>query len=377
MIEKRKVLFIATEDQGHIMKFHLPYLKEFQKAGFEVHVACAGDQEIPYCDRKISIPFHREPLRYTNFLAYKKLKQAVESDNYEIIHCHTPVGGVLGRLAARKVRRKGTKVMYTAHGFHFFRGSSRLSWLLYYPVEKFLSQWTDCLVTINKEDYRMAEERHFHAKRLAYVHGMGVDLNRFYQASVEEQCSLRRELGLSDDAFVMLLAADYNRNKNQKLLIRTVEALKEEVPEIMLLLVGEGILATEYRTMVRDLNLEDHVRILGFRRDICKLLKASDLAVSGSFREGLPVFLMEAMATGLPIVATDCRGNRDLVIDGKNGRLVGIDSLDEFVEAVKQLSGSKEERHAMGAEALQAVCLYNQEAVIEEMRGVYQACLTE
>ncbi len=341
MIEKRKVLFIATEDQGHIMKFHLPYLKEFQKAGFEVHVACAGDQEIPYCDRKISIPFHREPLRYTNFLAYKKLKQAVESDNYEIIHCHTPVGGVLGRLAARKVRRKGTKVMYTAHGFHFFRGSSRLSWLLYYPVEKFLSRWTDCLV------------------------------------SIEEQCSLRRELGLSDDAFVMLLAADYNRNKNQKLLIRTVEALKKEVPEIMLLLVGEGVLATEYRTMVRDLNLEDHVRILGFRRDICKLLKASDLAVSGSFREGLPVFLMEAMATGLPIVATDCRGNRDLVIDGKNGRLVGIDSLDEFVEAVKQLSSSKEERHAMGAEALQAVCLYNQEAVIEEMRGVYRACLTE
>lgn len=372
---KRKVLFIATEDQGHIMKFHLPYLKAFKEKGFEVHVACAGDKTISYCDQKIAIPFHREPLRLQNLLAYKELKQAIENENYEIIHCHTPVGGVLGRLAARRARKKGTRVIYTAHGFHFFQGSSRLSWLLYYPVEKFLSRWTDCLITINREDYAIAHQKGFHARRLAYVHGVGVDLARYFPIGREEKVQLRRELGMQKDAFVMLLAADYNRNKNQHLLINAVAALKEEIPKIQLLLVGEGKNEEDYRSMVHNLGLQEHVKILGFRKDVSKLLQASDLAVSASYREGLPVFLMEAMATGLPIVATNCRGNRNLVQDGVNGKLVAVNDLAGYVQAVRSLAVTEEERIAMGKKAMELVRVYDLNQVIEEMRDIYQSCM--
>ena len=377
MEEKRKVLFVATEDQGHIMKFHLPYLKEFKKAGFEVHVACGGDQTIPYCDHKIAIPFRREPVRIQNLIAYRKLKRAIESESYEIIHCHTPVGGVLGRMAARGARKKGTKVMYTAHGFHFFRGASRLAWLIYYPVEKYLSRWTDCLITINREDYGLVNEKGFYARHLVYVHGVGVDLNHFHSVGRDEKMKLRKELGIRKDAFVMMLAGDYNKNKNQEVLLHVVKALKEEIPWIQLILVGEGVLEEKYRSMVRSMGLEEHVQILGFRRDVSKLLQASDLAVSVSYREGLPVFLMEAMATGLPIVATNCRGNRDLVVNGKNGTVVEINDLEEYVDAVRRLAGSEEERKSMGLKARELVRIYDLKEVFAEMRDVYGACLSE
>ncbi len=153
------ILFCATVDY-HFKAFHLPYMKWFKEQGWEVHVAASGEMELPYVDKKYTIPIQRSPLSMKNMEAYRELKEIIDGNQYKLIHCHTPMGGVLARLAAREARKKGTKVIYTAHGFHFCKGAPLKNWMLYYPIEKRLAHYTDCLITINEEDYTLAK-KHF------------------------------------------------------------------------------------------------------------------------------------------------------------------------------------------------------------------------
>ena len=170
-------MFTATVD-SHILHFHLPYLKLFKDQGYEVHVATNGTEEIPYCDKKHTISFERSPYKINNLKAIKQLKQIIDKENYEIIHTHTPMGSVVTRLAAKGARKKGTRVIYTAHGFHFYKGAPLINWLLFYPVEKYLSKYTDTLITINDEDYQLAKKK-FKKTNVEYVPGVGIDPNKF------------------------------------------------------------------------------------------------------------------------------------------------------------------------------------------------------
>ena len=163
----KKVLFVATVNR-HIIGCHLPYLKWFKEQGYEVDVASRGIEEIDYCDKHFNLSFERFPLKSNNIKAYKELKKIISNNHYEIIHCHTPVGGVLTRLAARKERKKGTKVLYTAHGFHFYKGAPLLNWIIYYPIEKIMAKFTDCLITIVNEDYEFAK-KHLKAKEIRHI----------------------------------------------------------------------------------------------------------------------------------------------------------------------------------------------------------------
>ena len=148
----KKVLFTATVD-SHILQFHLPFLKMFKENGYEVHVATNGDESIPFCDKKIKISFERSPFKINNLKAIGQLRKVINEEQYDIIHTHTPMGSVVTRLAAKQARKKNnTRVIYTAHGFHFFKGAPILNWLVFYPVEKWLAKYTDTLITINKED---------------------------------------------------------------------------------------------------------------------------------------------------------------------------------------------------------------------------------
>ena len=179
---KKKVLFVATVAKAHIFVFHLPFMKAFQEAGYEVHGAARNDFEnpsdcqLPYCDVYYDLPFERMPWRAKNLRCYKTLKAIVERERFEIVHCHTPVGGAIARLACRKARKFGAKVVYTAHGFHFFKGAPLKNWALFYSAEKFCSRWTDLLITINQEDYALAQRKMKKAKKIVYVPGVGVDL---------------------------------------------------------------------------------------------------------------------------------------------------------------------------------------------------------
>ncbi|MGG3839736.1 glycosyltransferase family 4 protein [Paenibacillus thiaminolyticus] len=367
-----KILFCATVDY-HISSFHMPVLQWFKQRGWEIHIAAKGELELPYADRKFNIPFERSPFRWRNREAYRQVKRLIERHGYQIVHCHTPVGGVLARLASRRARRQGTQVMYTAHGFHFCRGAPLINWLLYYPVEKLLARSTDCLITINQEDYRLAVRRRFKAKRIEHVHGVGVSGERFYPALPEDKASLRERTSFDRNDILLFYAAEFNRNKNHQLLIHALARIRERAPQVRLLLAGEGALLEACQSVSVKLGVDRHVHFLGYRNDIPDLLRMSDIAVSGSLREGLPVQMMEAMACGLPVIATRNRGHLELVCDGRNGYIVPPQAAEQFAERIATLAASPDLRESMGRESLQMFRKYEQKAVLHELGLIYES----
>ena len=366
----KKVLFSATVD-AHILAFHIPFLKYFKEHGYEVHVATNGTEEIPYCDKKIIIPFERSPFKINNLKAIKELRKVIQKEHYDIIHTHTPMGSVVTRLAAKKARRNGTRVIYTAHGFHFFKGAPLLNWCLFYPVEKYLSKYTDTLILINQEDYQRAKKKFRKCKDIKYVPGVGIDEEKFdFQMSEKEKLELRKSLGLKKDDFVLIYPAELNKNKNQILLIEAMEELVKEYPNIKLLLPGKDSYHGYYQKIVAEKNLCDHIFFLGFRKDIPELLKISDLAVASSLREGLPVNIMEAMCVGLPIIATGCRGNRDLVKDGENGYIVDFDT-NLFKNKIVKLYKDNSIYERFSKNNLLCIRKYFERNILNDMKKIY------
>ena len=366
------ILFVATVDT-HVEKFHLPYLEWFKEQGWEVHVAAKGERSLPHVDRKFDIPFERSPLKAGNVKAYRELSAVMERGAYDVIHCHTPMGGMLARLAGWKARKRGTKILYTAHGFHFCKGAPLVNWLLYYPVEKMLARVTDCLITINSEDYRLALRRHFQAAEIAHVPGVGVQLDRFRPLGAEEKAERRRALGLAEEGRLFFYAAEFNRNKNQQLLLHALSKVRQEpgAPAVRLALAGSGPLLPACRELAERLGIADRVDFLGYRDDVAELLPACDIAVASSFREGLPVNIMEAMASGLPVIAAENRGHHELVADGVNGYLVDPNDADGFARRMEELAADEALRRRMGEESLARVAAYSVQEVKERLGQIY------
>lgn len=332
----KKVLFTATVD-AHILAFHTPYLKYFKDKGYEVHVATNGDEEIPYCDKKIKISFERSPFKINNLKAIRQLKKVINEEKYDLIHTHTPMGSVVTRLSATKARRKyKTRVIYTAHGFHFYKGAPKSYWLMFYPVEKILARYTDDLITINKEDYERAKKK-FKTK-VHYIPGVGIDSKKFdIKMTEKEKEELRKTLGIKKDDFIMIYPAELNANKNQILLINMMEKLTKKYNNIQLLLPGKDSYEGHYQKIVEEKNLQNNIHFLGFRKDIPQLLKISNVSVSTSLREGLPVNIIEAMYSELPIVATKCRGMSDLIKNNQNGFLIEKNLEKQFTDTIEKI----------------------------------------
>lgn len=361
-----KILYVATV-LSHICQFHLPHLRMLKEQGHEIHVAAHDNLavknglQLRYADRHIEIPFERSPFDRRNIRAYRLLKELIDRENYDLIVCNTPVGGVLTRLAAKKARKRGTKVVYIAHGFHFFKGAPFKNWLLYYPLEKHLSHLCDMVITINEEDYQLAK-RCFPG-RVERIHGIGVDGDRFHPVSEEEQQALRRAEGLSEKDYVVLCTGELNENKNQKTLIAAAALLKEKTPNLAVLLAGNGPKEQELRKQIRELGLEESVRLLGYRTDLEHIVPAVDLVVSCSRREGLPLNIVEAMLCKKPVVASVNRGHRELVKDGTNGFLLSPDDTAGFADAIENLSKNPGMAEAYGIAGREIAEKYTSAAV--------------
>lgn len=364
----KKILFCATVDY-HFKAFHLPIMKWFKEQGWEVHIAAKGDMDLPFVDQKFAISIARSPLSRNNIKAYRELRDLIDCNAYEIIHCHTPMGGVLARLAARKARKRGTKLLYTAHGFHFCKGAPLAHWLIYYPIEKLLSRYTDCLITINQEDHKLAIVKSFKAKQIAHVHGVGIDLESYRPISYINKSSMRNKQHFKDDQFLLFYAGEFNKNKNQQLLLHMLTNLLPKVPQARLLLAGEGPQLEACRQLAAKLGIAANVHFLGFRNDIKELLPMCDIAVASSLREGLPVNILEAMACGLPVVATPNRGHSELVWDGINGYIVK--TAASMAEALEQLYRSASIRQRMGNRSLKLVEQYSLSNVKHELHSLY------
>jgi glycosyltransferase EpsD len=357
----------------------IPHIKMLINQGHNVDIACNIKNEINSellergC-KVFNLNFQRSPFQRSNFEAYKELKKIIVNEGYDLIHTHTPVASACSRFACRKI--KDVKVIYTAHGFHFFKGASKKNWIIYYLLEKFLARWTDAIFTMNSEDFNNAKKFKMRNPSSVFnTNGVGVDLNKFVPQTEKTKAELRKQYGYSNEDFIMIYVGELSKRKNQKQVIESVGLLKDKFRNIKLLLVGRGSLENSYKDLVDQLGLEEIVLFLGYRKDIPQLMGLADIALSSSKQEGLPVNVMEAMATGLPLVVTNSRGNRDLVLDNHNGYVVKLGSKEEFASAIEELYMSPEKRNKFGEKSLELVEKYSLENVLEELKNLYSKYL--
>lgn len=306
-----KILYVTTV--GITMGFFKNLIRELIESGNRVDIATNQSfYKVPDCYLKwgckvFQISTSRFPFSLGNFKAIKQLKEIAQ--NYDIVHCHTPLAGFSTRMACKRIKSKNRPaVLYTAHGFHFFKGSSPFNWFLYYPIEKLCSRWTDVLFTINTEDYKLAK-RKFKAKRTEYVPGVGVDTLKFSSSFVDKRIK-RNELNLPNDAFVILSVGELNKNKNHKLVIKALSNLGFK-KQIHYVIAGTGKEKDRLIKFAKKCGVNLHC--LGYRNDVLELYKCADLFVLPSIREGLNVSLIEAMSSGLLCFASKIRGNSDLL----------------------------------------------------------------
>ena len=319
---------------------------------------------LEYPDKVFNVPFQRSPFDRRNIGAYRDFKRILEQNHYDVIHCNTPVGGIIGRLAGRKYRKSGTQVYYTAHGFHFYSGAPKQNWIVYYPIEKWMSRYTDKLITITEEDYELAKKK-FHCP-VYHIHGVGANSEKYHPISEEEQEKQKKELGLS--GHIIVNVGELLPNKNQKTAIRVMQKVVEEVPDAKLLIAGNGPERENLERLVKELGLEEHVTFLGYTTQLQKYLQICDCEIACSYREGLPLNVMEAMLCGKPVVASNNRGHRELVMDGVNGCVVEPDDVDGFAKIIVSLI-----RNRVRIESItQSVFSYSDKSVVNELVQIYK-----
>lgn len=370
----KKVLIVATV-QSHIAQFHRPLADILHENGIEVHVAAKNNLaqknglKLDFADKVYDVPFSRSPKSLDNITAYMELKHILDTTHYDVVHCNTPMGGVVTRLAARTTRKRGTKVLYTAHGFHFYAGSSRLNWLVYYPIEKFLSKWTDTLITITEEDYHLARTKF--ACDVVYMHGVGVDEQRYHTCTLEERLQYRKVMGFSEDQKLILCIGELNKNKNQSMAIRIMPHIMKQYPNAILLLAGNGPMQQQLANEISRLGLQTNVRMLGYVTNLQDYQHVIDVQVCCSYREGLPLNVVESMLSGNSVVAAANRGHNELITDGKTGFIVPPNDADAMAERVLCLLGNEQLRQTITQDARDAALLYGRKSVRTELRRIY------
>lgn len=315
------------------------------------------------------IDFTRDPLSGQNKNAYRQLLALIQREKFDAVHCNTPIGGLLGRLCAKKA--KIPYVIYQAHGFHFWSGAPLKNWLLYYPVERLLARYTDLLITINREDHERA--RKFRLKKggkLAFVHGVGVDAEKVENVT-SDATAKRAELGIPAEAVVFVTAGELNYNKNQEAAITAFA--EADIPNSCFVICGQGEKREYLEKIIEQKGMKSRIILAGFRRDIFEILKASDIFVLPSFREGLPGALMEAMAAGLPCVASRIRGNVDLLGE----TYPYLFAADDSRELCKKMQKIASERTQWGDYCRERIKPYTRNVVVEELKRIYEEISAE
>mgnify|MGYP003790525247 FL=1 len=369
-----KVLYVTTVSST--MNFFVDHIRMLLEAGHSVDLACnwsrpANPLFIEWGCQFFDICLSRNPVSLSNTRAYVELKNVIRNGGYDVVHTHTPIASALVRIICRKL--KHIKILYTAHGFHFYKGAPAKNWLLYFPLEWWLSRYTDILITINSEDYDRAK-RLLKAKQVRYIPGVGLDTRRFANVVVD-RAKKRRELGVPSDAFVVLSVGELNTNKNHAVIIKALAKLKD--PNIYYLICGKGPLDDYLRRLAAELDVERQVKLLGFRKDIAEICKVADVFAFPSLREGLGLAALEAMASGLPIITSNVHGIVDYSEDGRTGFSYTPTDVSGFAEGISRLKSCGEGlRSDIGAYNRQVAKKFDIAHVLELMRELYEEILS-
>lgn len=381
----KKVLMLASV-ASMIDQFNKENIVILEELNFQVDVACnfeygssTSQERVQQFKKELNkkniSTFHVPmPRNITNIkdmvISYKKVRDIVKENKYDIIHCHSPIGGVIARLASRKARKLGSKVIYTAHGFHFYNGSSIKNWAFFYPVEKLCARFTDYLITINKEDYKRAIDHKFPARNIVYIPGVGIDTEKQHNLVIDVE-KKKSEFGITGEC-ILLSVGELNQNKNHETIIKALSMTNSPIKYII---CGKGERLAYLTGLVNRLELEDKVIFAGYRNDVDELLKMSDIFCFPSYREGLSVALMEAMASGLPIICSDIRGNVDLVESGKGGYLSDSTDVEGFAENIQKLISDENFRKKMGESNIRYIQKFGIEKVNNQMKAIYEECV--
>ena len=381
----KKVLIVAS-----VISFIEWFNKEnvdflSKELGCEVHIACNTDymedtdidRTVAYIERIKSegvivhnIPFDRSPFGRSNLTAYKMLKKLINENRFDLIHCHTPAASVYTRLAARKTRRNGTVVMYTCHGFHFHNASPKKYWILYYPVERFLSRFCDYIVTMNKEDFQRAQT--FHTKNMRFIPGVGVDLSEIQNTRIDKK-EYKTSIGLPENAVMILSLGELIERKNHEVIIKALSRL--ERTDVYYVIGGKGPLKEHLTEVAGSLGVGERVLFLGFRNDVPKLCNAADIGAFPSKTEGLGLAGIELMAAGIPLVSSNVHGIVDYVKDGVTGFACSPDDADAFAGAINKLLEHPELREKMREACIEAVKPYDIGNAVCAMQKIYREVL--
>jgi glycosyltransferase involved in cell wall biosynthesis len=368
------VLFIATV-YTHLANFHLPFMKMLQEWGYDVHAAASAaegrKEEVAALGVTCwEVPFARSPYSPANIRAFWRLRALMKEQRFGLIHVHTPVAAFMGRYLCRTISRG--PVLYTVHGFHFYRGAPLINWLVYYAAERIAAPWTDGLIVMNGEDLASARKLGFvEGENLFCVHGVGVDLALYAGGEGE---AVRAEFGLEAGEVMVSCVAELTASKDHQFLLRAWQKLRERCSSARLFLVGSGKLGSALQKKVAMEKIPG-VHFLGHRRDVPLILQETDIFVLVSEREGLPKSVMEAMAAGKPVVASNVRGNRDLVEHEKTGLLVERGDIGGLAAALERLIAGPELRDKMGRAGAARIKGYGLEKVLEEMSVIYRRYL--
>ena len=365
-----KILYVSTVSIT-IHGFLIPHIEMLVNNGHKVDVAChieAGvdDRLIHMGCRYFNLDFQRTPLNKKNLSACEELKKLIQEEQYDLVHTHSPIASACVRLACKNLST--VKVFYTAHGFHFYKGAPLKNWLLYYPIEKYFSRFTDLLITINKEDYERARKS-FKAKNVLYVPGVGIDTDAIRETTVDIQAK-KAQLQIPEGDLVIVSVGELNQNKNHSTIICAMAQLKEQ--NVTYVICGEGEFGVPLGRLIAHYKLQDKVKLLGRRNDVFEILQLADVFVHPSFREGLPVALLEAMASGRACVVSRIRGNVDLIKDREGGYICRPDDVYGFAAAIKNLLSDKQAAEMMGRHNQNAVKPYDIKEILTALDEIYK-----
>lgn len=380
MAKNTKKALIITTVSGFLPQFELSDVNILQELGFEVHYA-SNFKQPAYKKRcnfsKLGIQTHpisirKSPLNiWGNFLAFLQLRKLMNQEEFALIHCHNPMGGVLARIATIGLKGRRPWLIYTAHGFHFYRGASLWNWIFYYTAERILAHRTDCLITINHEDLKVAKG--FRLRKngfVACIPGVGVDIVRFQADSGR---LTRQQLHIPEQALFILSVGELNENKNHVAILKAMKQLRDST--IFYGICGTG--TPGYQRKLLDLanewGLENQFRLFGYQEKIEDYLHLADIFAFPSYREGLGIAALEAMAAGCPLITADNRGTREFMIDGCTGIMVPPEDIHGFAKAIRQMKDS-------GYCAKVSECCksrvkdFRKEVTQKKMRRIYQEC---
>lgn len=376
-----KKALIITALSGFISAFLISDIEILLQMGYEVYCAANDGESKTGAAKNFWIEHHvtfvnidfdsKNPASQNNIAAYNEIRELLARERFDLIHCHTPIAGFITRLAARKYRKQGTKVIYTTHGFYFHKHAPKKDWIKYYPIEKLASAWCDAIVTINEEDLQCAKR--MWCRKCFKINSVGLDTKRYLDIKLDRQ-EYRKSIGVEENDIMILAAGELSARKNHIVIIRALAKIRD--PKYVFVICGQAVKGSGTYDLIEQTARENNVRVkfLGFRRDMPELFSCADISVMPSKREGLGMAGLQSMIVGVPVIGSNVHGIVDYVIPGKTGYLFDPDDVDGFAAGIEKLS-DPEVRNAMKQNCIDTAMKFSKEVSWKQKEEIYKEVL--